>query len=198
MSIARIIGMLVILATTASAAADGWTIRVNREVGRGPFPPITPGSPTREIKVYATFTDAYAFAKSNFILSASEGTWANVQHHATWMGSVTTMGNSALSVGVFNLQYPQGGVFAPTGNPLLVLSATWVLTDYSPTPRNLYFSTATQSYHVYENYSGSSEQRFNIQEALATRQVKGSVPTPGPVALAGVVAAGLLRRRRRA
>ncbi|MEO1009210.1 MAG: PEP-CTERM sorting domain-containing protein [Planctomycetota bacterium] len=179
------------MSATALASLDtnGYEIRVSNVV--------SPGTPSTTVEVWADWDSPtfFAFAAAEFDLSADtsgmfSGPASAFSDPGQEPGDIEVDGVENIVVG--QLQFPPGGLFADTSDPILVWSATWSTTDFST--RSVPLATITDQYTLYTGSDGSSSDvTMTVIEATGAIRV---IPAPASLALLGLGGLAAARRRR--
>ena len=189
--IAAIAGAALGLASMAHATVtpNTYEIRVSNVV--------SPGQPSTTVEVYAEW-DAdlfYAFAAAEWSLRGdTTGDFSGPGSAFTDPGQVggTPASGDVMDIITGQLQFPSGGFFADTSDPILIWSGTWSTTDF--TTRTVDLTTDTGRYSLYLDDTGlSSDVTSTVIEAAGQIEV---IPAPASLALVGLGGLVALRRRR--
>ena len=178
--------------STAAAQQGGWLIESSNTV--------TPSNPTTTVEVWAWYDNPQgrlAFAYGNFDLVAGDGLFSNARVHLN-------QANPSATPGVVNGSIVEGalvgqafgilGLYANEDNPILVWSAHWTTTDF--TPRIVSLNTRnTTDFRVAEILNGAQTQLYPQGFAPGTGMIE-VVPSPASAMPLVVVGAMMLRRRR--
>lgn len=189
--IAAFAGAALGMATMASATvtANTYDIRVSNVV--------SPGMPSTTVEVYADWDSSlfYAFAAAEWSLRGdSTGDFSGPASAFTDPGQDggTPSGGDVIDIVTGQLQFPSGGIFADTSDPILIWSGTWSTTDF--TARTVDLNTDTTRYNLYLDDTGlSSDVTSTVIEAAGLIEV---IPAPGSLALLGLGGLAAARRRR--
>ena len=191
MKIAAVAGAALGMAAMASATVtpNTYEIRVSN--------PVSPGMPSTTVEVYADWDSDlfYAFAAAEWSLRGDmTGDFSGPASAFTDPGQEggTPMDGDVVDIVTGQLQFPAGSIFADTSDPILIWSATWSTTDF--TPRTVDLATDTIRYSLYLDDTGlSSDVTSTVLEAAGQIQV---IPAPASLALVGLGGLAALRRRR--
>ena len=184
---------LCVFASVATAQQGGWLIKSSNIV--------SPSQPTTTVEVWARYDNPQmelAFAFGDFDFLAGDGLFSNAQVHLR-------NGNPSVNPGAISGNIVEGvfvgqafgilGWFANTDNPILVWSADWRATDF--TPRSVDLSTRnTTDFRVARINTGAQTQLYpqGFTPGTGASEV---VPSPASGVPMVVVGAVMLRRRRR-
>ncbi|MEQ8317305.1 MAG: PEP-CTERM sorting domain-containing protein [Phycisphaerales bacterium] len=189
--IAAFAGAALGLAAMASATVqpNTYEIRVSNVV--------SPGTPSATVEVWADWDSDlfYAFAAAEWSLRGDgTGDFSGPSSAFTDPGQDdgTPSGGDVLDIVTGQLQFPSGGIFADTSDPILIWSATWSTTDF--TARTVDLATETARYNLYLDDTGlSSEVTATVLEGAGRIEV---IPAPASLALLGLGGLAAARRRR--
>lgn len=144
---------------------------------------LSPQTPKATVTVWAQFDPAqYAFAGAKWDMHASEAEWSNAKIPFTGLpvlpGTVSPSGSSYLGIASGQL-HGVAGIFANTSNPIVIWSAEFSTTDF--TPRTIDLRSDTSEFLLYTNSLGSNAS-FLSSFVEGQGQIN-VVPAPGAVAL---------------
>lgn len=190
-NIAAFAGALVGVAAMASATVqpNTYEIRVSN--------PVSPGTPSTTVEVWADWDSDlfYAFAAANWNLRGDmSGDFSGPASAFTDPGQDdgTPMDGDVMDIITGQLQFPTGGLFADTSDPILIWSGTWSTTDF--TARTVDLATETLRYSLYLDDTGlSSDVTPTVLEASGEIIV---IPAPASLAMVGLGGLVAMRRRR--
>lgn len=191
MKIAAFAGAAFGLVAMASATVtpNTYEIRVSN--------PVSPGTPSTTVEVYAQWDSDlfYAFAAANWSLRGdTSGDFSGPASAFSDPGQFDGMPDSGdvRDIITGQLQFPTGGIFADTSDPILIWSGTWSTSDF--TPRFVDLATDTNRYNLYLDDTGlSRDVTATVLEAAGQIQV---IPAPASLALLGLGGLAAARRRR--
>jgi hypothetical protein len=192
-------------AILATAAAVGAGTHAEAQTIQGGFElrvsnVVSPSQPTATVEVWAWFDNvpgvSEVFGGANFDLVAGEGLWSNV---AYWLNapdppSHLIVGSRINNVIAGQLHLPPINIFGDPSNPIKLFAARWSTADF--TLRNVSLDTKnTNNFFVTDAQTGAAFQVWpNVTHGSGSITV---VPSPAPLAVAGMVlATGCLMRRR--
>ncbi len=173
---------------SATVTANTYDIRVSNVV--------SPGQPSTTVEVYADWDSDlfYAFAAAEWALrgdGTGDFSGPTLAFSDPGQDAGTPMTGDVMDIVTGQLQFPPGGIFADTSDPILIWSATWSTTDF--TARTVDLSTETARYSLYLDDTGlSSDVTSTVIEGLGRIEV---IPAPASLALLGL--GGLVAARRR-
>ncbi|MEQ8845288.1 MAG: PEP-CTERM sorting domain-containing protein [Phycisphaerales bacterium] len=191
MTIAAFAGAALGVATMASATVspNTYEIRVSN--------PVSPSSPSATVEVWASWDSDlfYAFAAAEWAITGdATGEFTGPASAFTDPGQENGVisGGDVTDIVTGQLQFPAGGLFADTSDPVLIWSATWSTTDF--TARTVDLATETTRYNLYVDDTGlSSDVTSTVLEAAGQVEV---IPAPASLALLGLGGLAAARRRR--
>jgi hypothetical protein len=159
---------------------------------------VTPQNPTMTVGIWATWDDpanAFVFGGANFDVTAGDGLFSNLANPFQHTGMIgVAVGNKIINGQNGQLHIPSLGFFGSRDNPILILTAQWTTTDF--TPRSVVFETSnTNSFFVADWLTGATTQLYP-QSFSPGAGASTVVPSPWalPVFMLGTVVA--TRRRR--
>jgi hypothetical protein len=188
----RVCGLVIALAGSALGQTNRFELVVSNT--------ISPDQPSATIQLWTTWDPTqYAFAYGGFDLVASHDPGGftafgrALKGPGTRDGDLAPDGDSVTGVVSGQLQFDGGGgIFADTANPILVFTATWSTTEF--TPRIVDLGTVTKRYELYLDFEGTRESFLDdFAEGAGSIQV---VPAPASAALLLVAPLACLRRAR--
>lgn len=159
--------------------------------------PVSPSSPSATVEVWADWDSDlfYAFAAAEWSLRGdTTGDFSGPMSAFTDPGQNdgTPTGGDVTDIVTGQLQFPTGGIFADTSDPIMIWSGTWSTTDF--TARSVDLLTETLRYSLYLDDTGlSSDVTSTVIEGTGQIQV---IPAPASMALVGLGGLVALRRRR--
>lgn len=174
---------------SATVTANTYDIRVSNVV--------SPSQPSTTVEVYADWDSDlyYAFAAAEWALRGDgTGDFSGPASAFTDPGQDggTPMSGDVMDIVTGQLQFPPGGIFADTSDPILIWSATWSTTDF--TARTVDLATETARYNLYLDDTGLSvDVTTTVIEAAGQIEV---IPAPASLALLGLGGFVAARRRR--